>query len=337
MKILHGPVDIGGMASTLARAQRKLGHGARSFVTSTSYLGYPIDIDLSARQRAVRWLAFQHFLLRMLLENQVFQFYFGGGIYGDDLKEIRWLRRLGKKVFFYFCGCDLRDADATVAKYDVSACAHCSPRLCRHNRVLARDIAAELANVNFVSTPDLLEFLPGSVLLPQVVDFDLIETIHHTPPVRRDPNRLVVAHAPTNRALKGTSYLLSAIGELQREGWPIEIVLIENLRHAEALQKYYQADLGVDQLLAGAYGLLSAELMALGIPTVCYLRPDLVDAYPELPPLLNAHPGTIKDQLKFCCENRDVLQRHAELGMTYARRHHHPMAIARKCLDYYLN
>ena len=144
----------------------------------------------------------------------------------------------------------------------------CFPKLCNRNR--AGPGRPTLGRVNFVSTPELLEFLPRAVLMPQAVDIDLVEAVANEPPPAKDPNRFVVAHAPTNRQIKGTHYLLDAVARLKARGYPIDLLLVENLPHADALH-YRRADVAVDQLLVGSYGLLAAELMALGVPTAVYL------------------------------------------------------------------
>jgi hypothetical protein len=335
MKILHAPFNIGGMASTLANAQRALGYNARSLVFSDNKYKYPVDFDLSTRPKKMDnyW-----FRIRLSLEFKVFQYYYGNSIFGHRLWEIPLLKRMGKKLFFYFVGCDLRNRESTIANYPISACAECKPRQCSaSDNKNYRDTALAYGNVNFVSTPDLLEFLPRSVLLPQAVDFDLIDLIDRSSAEPTDCNRLSVAHAPTNRMMKGTGYLLQAVQELKQEGFPIDLMLIENLPHEQALRQYRRADIAVDQLLTGSYGLLSAELMGLGVPTLCYLRPDILRHYPEPPPIINANPANIKEQLIYCFESKDKLRSMSNLGRAYAKKHHHPLMLAKKCLGYYLN
>ena len=65
---------------------------------------------------------------------------------------------------------------------------------------------------------------------------------------------------------------MEAADRLQREGVPFDLELIENLPNAEATRRYRDADLVVDQLLAGWYGGFAVEAMALGKPVIAYLR-----------------------------------------------------------------
>ena len=64
--------------------------------------------------------------------------------------------------------------------------------------------------------------------------------------------------------------------------------------HAEAMKLYAQADLVIDQLLAGWYGGFAVETMAMGKPVVCYIRAEDLQFVPpamvaELP-LIPARP-----------------------------------------------
>lgn len=48
-----------------------------------------------------------------------------------------------------------------------------------------------------------------------------------------------------------------------------------HMPHAEAQRWYLQADIIVDQVFCGTYGLLSVEAMAMGKPVVTYIRDDV--------------------------------------------------------------
>lgn len=333
MKILHCPQNIGGMAGVLAKKQSELGHSAYSYSFDNNCYKFQSDFVLkrdSAFERLKKTVSFAS-------QFDVFQFYFGESLLGSNLIDVAYLSRLGKKIFFYFCGCDIRDEKTTIMKYDISACANCFPKLCSKNRQIAYEISRDYGRVNFVSTPDLLEFVERSVLLPQVVNFDIIDQILEDYKNILQPryDSLVIAHAPSNRKIKGTDFIVRCIDNLRNKGLNIELRLIENVPHQEALKLYKTADVAIDQLLVGSYGLLSAEMMALGVPTIVYLRDNLLDKYPELPPLINANPNNLEDVLIDVYENRDKLSLYKKLGIDYSYRFHHPSKIAIQCLEYY--
>lgn len=332
MKILHAPENIGGMAGVLAREQSKLGHDAKSYSFSSNIYGFNSDIFIkdpnSIFERIKNAINFS-------INYDIFHFYFGSSLMGTSLKDVKWLSKMGKKIFFYFCGCDIRDEKQTIMNYPISACSKCFPKLCSRNRNKAKIIAEEYGKINFVSTPDLLEFVERSVLLPQVVNFELINKINkevkHT-----ESNTFIIAHAPTNRLIKGTQYIVDCIDRLKSKGLKIDLMLIENMNHENALRKYKEADIAIDQLLIGSYGLVAAELMALGIPTITYIRDDLLNKYPTVPPLINATPNNLEDIIVYFYENREKLSNYKDQGKKYAYTYHDPTKLAIKCLECYI-
>ena len=60
------------------------------------------------------------------------------------------------------------------------------------------------------------------------------------------------------------------------EGLDADLVLVEGLHHDEAFERYREADIVVDQLNAGWYGLFAIECMALGKPVVTFLHDEAV-------------------------------------------------------------
>ena len=62
------------------------------------------------------------------------------------------------------------------------------------------------------------------------------------------------------------------------EGLDADLELVEGLHHDEAFERYRAADIVVDQLNAGWYGLFAIEAMALGKPVVTFLHDEAVRA-----------------------------------------------------------
>jgi hypothetical protein len=303
MRIFHGPQNIGGMAGVLARAQRELGYDARAVCWPTGHYDYACDEIIEPMNRAGRleWLA--RTMLARETRFDVYHFYFGESLAGSSLGDVPWLKRLGRRVFFYFCGCDIRDSKHVIATYDSSACKTCWPQLCSVNRPQALDTARLFADGVFVSTPDLLEFVPGSKMLPQPIDlrqFDALRDASYAPPpgtpgVDR-PAR--IAHAPSSRAMKGSDCLEAAVRSLAARGFKVELVTVENRPHREVLEICSTCDLAVDQLLIGAYGQFAVECMAMAKPTLCYIRPDLTPEYPADCPIISASSRDIEPVLE---------------------------------------
>ena len=86
-------------------------------------------------------------------------------------------------------------------------------------------------------------------------------------------------HAPSAQGYKGTEYVLQAITRLEKD-YEVEFVLVHDIPHSQTKEIYQRADIIIDQLLTGTYGVFTVEAMALGKPVVCYIREDLKSTYP---------------------------------------------------------
>lgn len=339
MRIFHGPENIAGSAGVLAKAQRANGVDAFAYCLPTSF-HYPADRILKASTNFDRTLELFAFLTKERWRFNVFQFYHNTSLTLYTLADIPWLKRLGKKVFFYFCGCDARDSKVTIQKYEFSACKEHWPMACSANRKKAIELACRYADGIFVSTPDLLEFVPGAVLLPQPIDLEQFRPLRDqalaTSAYNHQENKtFVIAHAPSDPMIKGSVYLERAVQELQASGYPVELRLIKNTPYEEALRLAAGADLVVDQLLVGAYGTFAVEMMALGKPVICYIRDDLAPHYASDLPLISANPKTIGQVIKGMIERRQEWPCIGQQGIQYVNRVHDSLVVARQTLQYY--
>jgi glycosyltransferase involved in cell wall biosynthesis len=331
MRIFHGLQNIGGKAGLLAKAQRRFGVDAMSFCTSTGSFNFPADKILLR----TKWSRFK-LLIIALFKYNVFQFYFDSTFTGYLLWELPILKLLRKKIFFYFCGCDVRNRQLTIEKYQYSACKECFPPLCSPNREKIIASALKYADGIFVSTPDLLEFVSGSKLLPPPVELSRLEQLRNIP-VYFKSDKIRIAHAPTNEAIKGTAHIKKAIAQLQKEGYPLEFIFITGKSHEECIHKTAEADIVVDQVLLGVYGIYAAESMAMGKPVICYIREDLRSHYHADLPIISAHKDNLVDVLKSVIEQRNRWSEWGNQGMEYVKKNHSSEVIAKKMIEAYHN
>jgi hypothetical protein len=321
----------------LAQAQRSLGYDAEAVCRPTGLFQFPVDREFPSGNPVG--------LARLVWQFDVFHFYFGESLSGPNLIDVPWLKQIGKRVFFHFCGCDIRDSKQTIAQYATSACAECWPQLCSENREAAREAALRYADGIFVSTPDLLEFVPGAELLLQPVDVPQLTLLANAArekarSIKGGRNRpLRIAHGPSNRQIKGTRYVIEAVESLRSQGLDVELILIEKMAHADAMALCATCDLAVDQLLVGAYGQFAVETMMLGLPTICYLRDDVVRHYPADCPLIHATRETLSDCIAQLYDLRRSVSSQdehiAQAGRDYVCKCHDAMVTAQQCIDAY--
>jgi hypothetical protein len=140
---------------------------------------------------------------------------------------------------------------------------------------------------------------------------------------------LKILHAPNHRNIKGTGFVIDAVNELKREGYNIDLVLLEKTNNEDILKMIQNVDLVIDQLVIGWYAMFAIEAMLANKPVMCYLREDLLNFYrlaglisPTEPPLINSSPLTIKHDLMVILQDRSVLDDYACRGFEYVNKVH---------------
>jgi len=342
MRILHAPYSVAGNAWSLSRAERDLGHVSDTMVFSSSPYGYAADIDLAlpGRSRKGVWWQTGAFFVKALARYDLFHFNFGGSLFsyipGLELRDLPILKALGKKIVFTFQGCDVRDRYYCLEHFSTSACASCDVKECdralcdRKKRMI--EMVSRHADRMYVLNPDLLPMVPGAEFLPYA---SIAPALWKQVP--RDPGErpFRILHAPTSRAIKGTTHVIEAVERLKKRGIPVELLLVEKVAHQEARELYRKAHLAIDQLLIGWYGAFATETMALGIPTLCYIREQDLGSLPfrERIPLARTSKETLEDDILALMENGQLWQELRTKGRAYVEELHDPGRVAAQVLE----
>jgi glycosyltransferase involved in cell wall biosynthesis len=369
-KVLHAPSSVGGNPQALSRALRLLGVKSESLVVSQNYLAYPADLVLhrpgqSMVMRELKRLWAILFLLprfdvihynagTTLASAYAFNFSPSQGakgflrlFYAGYLRllqrfEIAYVRMLGKAVFVTYQGDDARQGDYSREHFAINIASqvdegyYCaaSDAFKRRNIKLLSSIAHQVYSVN----PDLMHVLPES---SRFTPYSLVFLDEWVPSYTQDQNRLLrIVHAPSNRKVKGSDLILSALESLRAQGFEFELLLVEGMSNAEARAVYESADVLVDQLFAGWYGGLAVELMALGKPVLVYIRDeDLVFIPPEMKadlPFLQITPFTVEEALRdLLLMPRESLVALGKSSRAFVERWHDPLIIARDIKEDY--
>jgi len=325
---------MAGNPGGLARAERELGLDSDVAVLNSHSFGFPVDIDLGVGWRVDRNAKARKaaFIAKAAMRYDVFHFNAGMTFWMNFDRprlttELPLLRRLGKVLLVTFQGGDARPPEANPDGPKDPA------YLEFQKRYQQQRIDALLRNCDrvFYLNPDLRRWLPGAQFRPYAsVD---VRRIRPTP--LPDGEELVVAHAPSDRAIKGTKHVVAAVEALRGEGVPIRLELIEGVAHDEALARFERADMAVDQLNLGWYGSFAVEMLALGRPVLCNIREQEPGDNPfgEELPLLRTSVETLRDDLRALASDRDARRRAAGRGPAFVEANHDPRSVARANLE----
>jgi glycosyltransferase involved in cell wall biosynthesis len=185
------------------------------------------------------------------------------------------------------------------------------------------------AGARVVGSYDAVRWVPDAHVIPPGIDVHAIEP---APP--SDRGRPVVLHAPSSRARKGTEFVVAAC-----EGLDCELEIVEGLDHREAFERYRRADVVVDQLNAGWYGVFAIEAMALGKPVVTFLHEEAVrrteEAFGLAVPIVAATKETLREALRPLVASPEERRRVGAASRAYVEEVHDVRRMADRLLALY--
>jgi glycosyltransferase involved in cell wall biosynthesis len=305
VRVTHCPVNTAGIPWTNVQALRARGVEAKLVVFERYRLHPEADIDLH-RPNGLwsRQLVQARAFAQLAPQTDVFHFYFGLTLLPKSV-QFPLLRALGKRSVMHFLGSDIRGK--TPQELDWS----------------------RRAGARVVGSYDAVRWVPDAHVIPPGID---LTAIAPSPPPERE--RPVVLHAPSSRAKKGTEHVIAACEQLG-----VELEIVEGLDHREAFERYRGADVVVDQLNAGWYGVLAIEAMALGKPVVTFLHDEAVrrteEAFGLEVPILSATKDTLADVLRPLVESPEERARVGAASRAYVERVHDLGPMTDRLLDLY--
>lgn len=323
LKIMHGMSEVAGQNAYSVRGLREIGEDAETVVFSKHPFAYPYDrclniIRSNRKMLPVYACKLGVFFLSALKTYDCFHFHFGHSIL--NCMELPLYRQFGKKTFFEFHGSDLRDqkrfCDMSGMPFDPKEASPSS--LHDRNRRICR-----AADGIIVHDDELIPYLPADrapvYVVPLRVDLSQFEP-HYPDPAAKT---IRIVHAPSKRAVKGTQYVLEAFDRLKEKYDNIEFVLVEGKTQAEAFEIYRTADIIVDQLFVGTYGVFSIESMAMGKPVITYISDDMKARLPEELPIVSADIHTVTDVIESLILDGERRNAVGKAGRAYVENYHH--------------
>lgn len=365
VRVLHLPWNIGGHPAGLAAAERDVGLESLAIELEPGANGMaadevvsPVGTSAVAREQA-RW----RLLARALREADVVHYNWGDALFTPPkpgfhqemrgplrsriamsamaearrlfpFHDLKRLRQAGKVIAVTFQGDDARQGDrqCTLHNHSLAGVAergYYSPESDRWKR---RRIAAfdRYADLIYALNPDLLHDLPKRARFLPYASFDPFGVT----PTPISNYRPLIVHAPSHRRVKGTDHVIEAIATLRKEGIDVELDVVEGVSRTEALKRYARADIFIDQLIAGFYGGVAVEAMALAKPVLCFLRETDLSFMPtemrRAMPIVNTAPETLTSTLReLLTSGPETLSKLAAASRAYVKAWHNPLAIAR--------
>ncbi len=342
LKILHCPVNVGNQAWGISRGERKLGYQSDCIIFKNSWMQYSCDYDLELNNKNFlkKNLTIFKFFFNAIKKYDVFHFYYAKNIlpFYCLYLDLLILKIIGKKVFFTFQGSDIRRRRCFLKHFKIDL--YKDSKDIRHHvffdlfRFLRMKLILLFADKTFILNPDLKLISPHSKMLPYA-NIDLEEW--KIKKSKGDKDQFIILHAPTNRGIKGTDFLIKAVSKIRKEGYNVELKLVKKIENNELKELYKKADVIVDQFLAGWYGGTAVEAMALEKPVICYLNKSLFPfvSWAENIPIINANSKEIEKNLKWLINNPEEREKISKKSREYVEKYHNPVEIAKQLIKHY--
>ena len=276
------------------------------YTTSPFFLpaDYELSFDRTNYGAFPRYAAsMMDFAIRSASTYDVFHFHFGRSLLPRNL-DLPILNMLGKSYYFEYHGSEIRQGEA----WRKNPYSDYLPGYCENYEAL-KSAERQLKNAKgaIVHDAEMGLYVPSCAPTYFVPLRMNVEQFTPRFPECDNTHRPKIVHAPSQRGIKGSEYVEAAL-ELLSDSYDFDFILVEGMTQSDAFAVYREADIIIDQLFIGSYGVFALEAMAMGKPVVTYMRPDLVETYPGSLPVVSANKdnlaevvaGLLEDPVRRC-------------------------------------
>ena len=257
-----------------------------------------------------------------------------------DGKDLTWAKKTNKPIFIEWVGSDIRDSGFLSAINPYYKHAFDNGYECRtiengeHKKMTEQNFHAVGAVP--LLCPEMSMYLNKTLFTSCIPLMQRINVKASLPQFPSPENsKPLIVHSPSAKITKGSNFIISAIEELKND-FDFEFVLLHDMKREDVLAVIQKADVFLDQIIIGGYGMASMEAMAFGKPVMCYLLPQVFEAgLPQECPIVNTNPGNLKEQLVKLITNPQLRQRIGMESRAYVEKYHDAEKISTQLLKIY--
>lgn len=331
--ILIGTRFIGNQQKLLSDNLKKHGFSVQTVDYYPNYLGYKADVSLNSNDfnnGNEMNQACKDISPSLIAQTDLFHFNFATSL-TLDYSDLKVIKSMNKPIVMQFWGSDIRLKSAAIKNNPyIKVKDSNEENIIQRMKYLSQYV--DVCMVDYELREYAKDYFPNTFISRTLFDFNNIIEVHK----KFDNKKIRIVHAPTSRDIKGSNFIITAVNELKRQ-FDIDFILIENMAHDEAIKIYRTADIVVDQLHVGLYGILAVECMAMGIPVVTWITDKNKEYLGSDLPIISANPDNIKMVLSQLIRNREILVHASEQGKIYARKNHNASLITEEIVNMYYN
>lgn len=324
VKLLFASVDIGWRIALYRKflISKKEINLIQSFVkykvpTEQYRTNYDYQFQFSRYPAFIQWIISFAFFTYALFRFNTFYFFSGETILTRRLRKLEfWIYKLlRKKIIMHFVGSDIRNPNhlkwlnQNIDRLPLKMKENAPPldwqaKLISDSQLFADHI--------LVSTPDLLQIVPTAKYYPVMIDVNRFQEECKKAAMEAKncffkTNKVKVLHAPSNVELKGSDAIDRVLSKVLESNDNIEYLNTKHLNREtgtvytvsryELFQLYQEADIVIDQMVIGWYGLQSIEALLADCQVICYIEDDLKKYLFPNCPIISANINELEEVL----------------------------------------
>lgn len=345
-KVLHLPTNIASQTSITVRALRDIGVDAQGLILNGEMIQDQTGLKNlrieSRKKHPVRSALQTVYCLPEFFKAvhwaDVVHWHFDTKVLPFNL-DLRYIMLTKKPGLIEFWGSEIRNPEMASSDNPYMASYYqANPEAAALSRQRSKAVQRRFSDYGFNCLITASEIEP-------YIDKKRFENVYHTrariilsefTPRFPSPNnhRPMVVHAPSRQEIKGSEAILAVIQKL-KERYSFNFKLIHHTEHTQALRFVQDCDIMIDQMNIGDHGVAALEAMALGKPTLCYIKQSVLDRHPPDFPIVNTSVDSLEDNLADLLADSDLRNEIGQKSRAYVEKYHDAHKIAHDLLGIY--
>lgn len=308
-----------------------------TFVVGCYYITSDFDVNYGQGLKKLLLYFPTILFLRHWLRYRVLFIYFNGGILSVNALSHRHLRRLepfimrksSLKTVVMPYGSDSQNLIHTPNKIMVDALCKDYPNVFKYNVFkVQKNVERWTKSANrVIGAMDSIDYMAyWDIALPCHFAVSVPTLLKESEKLQTDVFNIL--HTSNHKHIKGTYVIDQTIRRLIDEGYKINYVYLSGVDNQTVKQAIAEADLIIDQLIMGWYGMFALECMAQAKPVITFIRSDLKHFYESIGaleldeiPLISSNTLDLYPTLKKILDGKYDLEKIGQSSYEFAQKH----------------
>jgi glycosyltransferase involved in cell wall biosynthesis len=179
------------------------------------------------------------------------------------------------------------------------------------------------------------DFVPNAIHFPFFAPG--LSMLDDTIQTRNFPKQgeIKIVHVTNHPGIEGTEYIQQAIQNLKKKGYSLNFVFLQGVSHNQVMKEHKDADLAIGKLKMGYYANAQIESMALGVPTITYVRPQFMTEELETSGFIFSTPDELEATLQFYLDHPEELEKKRRIARKTILQLHDNSVLVKRLMELY--